>query len=63
MAKIADMTMEAYKKRICEDTGLSLVQPKIPVTTNFELKEHISYVLKYITFYGKDHEDAYKTPQ
>lgn len=52
MADIADMTMETYKKRICEDTGPGLVQPKIPATANFKLKGHILFALKDISFYG-----------
>lgn len=59
MDDIAEMTMEEYKKRM-RDIGSSLVQPEIPNTTNFELKGHILALLKYIPFYGKDYEDAYK---
>ncbi|XP_023741082.1 uncharacterized protein LOC111889173 [Lactuca sativa] len=60
MANIADLSMEAYKKRVRDDTGLGLMQPTIPATATFELKGHILTALKEVPFPGKDHEDAYK---
>lgn len=59
IADIAYTTMEEYKKWI-RDNSLGLVQPEIPNTANFELKEHILAMLKDIPFYRKDHRDAYK---
>lgn len=56
----ATITMEEYKKWMCDDTGQGLVQPEIPATTNFELKGHILYALKHIPFYRKDNADANK---
>lgn len=58
MADIADMTMEAYKKRIIEVISLGLVQQTIPASATFELKEHILTALKDIPFSKKDHEDS-----
>lgn len=60
MADIPDISMETYKKRICDDTEPNLVQPTIPATPTFELKGHILAAIKDIPFSGKEHEDAYK---
>lgn len=53
------MTMHKYIRRIHNDNGSSLVPPKIPAATKFELKGHILTMLKDIPLNGKDHEDAY----
>ena len=60
MTDIADMTMEAYKKRIREDIGLGLIHPVIPSTATFELKGDILSALKDIPISVKEHEDSYK---
>ena len=58
MADIADISLETYKKRICDNTGSGLMQPTIPATGTFELKGHILSTLKEIPLTRKDHEDA-----
>ncbi|XP_023760786.1 uncharacterized protein LOC111909226 [Lactuca sativa] len=60
MVNIEEMSMGAYKKRLRDDVGQGLVQPAVPATATFELKGHILTALKDISFYGKDHEDAFK---
>ena len=52
--------MEAYMKRIREDTSPGLVQPAIPAAATFKLKRNILPTLKEVPFSGKDHEDSYK---
>lgn len=59
MDDTTDMNMEEYKKRM-RDNGPSLVYLENPSTTYFELKGNILTMLKDISFYRKDHEDAYK---
>lgn len=60
MVDIFDMSMQAYKRRMHEDTRPGLVEPTIPDTTSFKLKGNILAQLIDIPFYGKDHEEAYK---
>lgn len=59
MVDIAQITMDEYKKRM-RDNGPGLTQPKVLNTTNFELKGNMLAMFKDVSFYGKDHEDAYK---
>lgn len=60
MADITTMTMEEYKRRMCNDNSTGFAPPTIPVVTSFELKGHILLMLKDIPFFGKDHEDAFR---
>ena len=60
MVNIADIPIGDYKKCIRDGTGSGLVQPTIPANANFEWKGHILAQLRDISFYGKDHEAAYK---
>lgn len=60
MTDIANIMMEAYKRRMHDDTRPGLVQATMPNTPTFVLKGHILAQMKDIPFYGKDHEHAYK---
>lgn len=51
--------MDKYNQSMQEDNGLGLVWPKIPTTTNLELKDHILNMLNDTPFFKKDHKDTY----
>ena len=54
------MTMEEYNRHMRNDNGPGLFPPKIPTMKKFELSGHILSMLKDLSFFGKDHEDAYE---
>lgn len=51
IADITIMTIEEYKRRVCNDNGPGLVPPAISTATNFELKCHILTMLNEKPFF------------